>query len=315
MKRKTLITGLCAAALGIALAACGGAEQASRSSSSGGNADIAAVPGIASDNSQTTAGLEPMAQPDASGSGAAETTSTDLAPSDQALFDRKIIQNTSMDLQVEDVSKAYDDVERIAITAGGFLLDSSVSSNQDKPSATMTIRVPTDQYQGVVDHLRALAIKVENETSKADDVTDQYTDLQARLRSAQALEATYLGLLDKAQTIDDILKIQNYLTPVRTEIEQIQGQINVWDKLSSLATITVSLHSDTATPVPPNNVHPNPLKAGSAGWESSLLFLRAVGAGIFAVATFLWWLVPILLIVGAGFFLRYRTSHRPGSAG
>ncbi len=313
MKRHVFVMVISVAVLGIALAACGGSENASRSS--GSNAGVVAQPGIASDNSQKTAGLEPAALPDASGSGPAETNATDLAPSDQALFDRKIIQNTSMDLQVEDVAKSYDDVERIAITAGGFLLDSSVSSSQDKPSATLTIRVPTDQYQSVVDDLRALAIKVENETSKAEDVTDQYTDLQARLRSAQALEATYLGLLDKAQTIDDILKIQNYLTPVRTEIEQIQGQINVWDKLSSLATITVSLHSDVATPVPSNNVHPNPLKAGSAGWESSLLFLRAVGAGIFAVATFLWWLVPILLIVGAGFFLRYRTSHKPGSAG
>ena len=110
--------------------------------------------------------------------------------------------------------------------------------------------MPTVQYQTVVDDLRGLAVKVENQTSKAQDVTQQYTDLQARLRSAQALEATYLELLDRAETIDDILKIQSYLTPVRTEIEQIQGQMNVMDNLSSLATISVSLHTEPATPVP-----------------------------------------------------------------
>jgi len=312
MNRKAIIAAMGAAALAIAfaLAACGGSENSSDS------AVGLREPAIAGEAEQKTVGeAPPLAAAEAAGSGVAEGNAPGLVPSDAATFDRKIIQDTSLDLQVADVSKAYDDVERIAITAGGFVLDSSVAANEDQPYASLTIRVPTVQYQKVVDDLRGLAIKVENQSSKAQDVTQQYTDLQARLRSAQALEATYLGLLDKAETIDDILKIQSYLTPVRTEIEQIQGQMNVMDNLSSLATITVSLHTEpvTPTPVPPSHSHPDPLKAGGAGWESSLLFLRAVGAGVFAAATFLWWLAPILVIVGVGFLMRYRMIRKSGS--
>jgi len=311
MNRKTVIAAACAAALAIAvtLAGCGGAEERSDS----GQGLLAPAIG---ETEQKTAGEAPLAAAESAGAGVAEGNAPGLVPSDVSAFDRKIIQDTSMDLRVADVSKAYDDVERIAITAGGFVLDSSVSTNQEQPLATLTVRVPTAQYQKVVDDLRALAIEVENESSKAQDVTQQYTDLQARLRSAQALEATYIGLLDRAETIDDILKIQSYLTPVRTEIEQIQGQINVWDNLSSLATITVSLHADqsTPTPTPQPASHPDPLKAGSAGWEGSLLFLRAVGAGIFAAGTFLWWLAPILVIVGVGFLLRYRIIRKSGGS-
>ncbi len=299
MNRKATIAAACAAglAIAVALAACGG---------SGNSAESLRAPAIGGEAQQKTMGEVPLAAADAAGSGVTEGNAPGLVPSEANTFDRKIIQDTSLDLQVQDVSKAYDDVERIALTAGGFVLDSSVAANQDQPQANLTIRVPTVQYQKVVDELRGLAVKVENQTSKAQDVTQQYTDLQARLRSAQALEATYLGLLDRAETIDDILKIQSYLTPVRTEIEQIQGQVNVMDNLSSLATISVSLHTEPATPVPSSDSHPDPLKAGGAGWESSLVFLRAAGAGLFAAAAFLWWLAPILVIVGIGFLVRYR---------
>jgi hypothetical protein len=145
-------------------------------------------------------------------------------------------------------------------------------------------------------------------------VTQEYTDLQARLRSAQALEATYLGLLDRAETIDDILKIQSYLTPVRLEIEQIQGQMNVVDNLSSLATISVSLSTEPPAPPASSDSHPDPLAAAGNGWEASLLFLSAVGAGLFAAATFLWWLAPILVVVGIGFLVRFRMVRKSSDA-
>jgi len=312
MNRKIVIVAACIAATVSAavLVGCGGSEE----SSGGANLLAPALPG---EIEQKAVGEAPLVAADTAGSAVSDGNAPGLVPSNAAAFDRKIIQDTSLDLQVSDVTKSYNDVERIAITAGGFVLDSSFSGSQEEPYASVTIRVPTAQYQKVVDDLRALAIKVENQTSKAQDVTQEYTDLQARLRSLQALEATYIGLLDKAESIDDILKIQSYLTPVRTEIEQIQGQLNVMDNLSSLATITVSLHTDNATPTPtPQPVkRPDPLKAGGAGWEGSLLFLRAVGAGLFAAATFLWWLVPILVIVGVGFLLRYRKTRNSGGTG
>jgi len=306
MNRKATIAALCAAALGIAVAlsACGGSRSAS---------DGVLSPAMELESGQKAAGGAPLAAADAAGASAGENA-PGLAPSDTNTFDRKIIQDTSLDLQVEDVSKAYDDVERIALTAGGFVLDSSVAANQDQPQANLTIRVPTVQYQKVVDDLRGLAVKVENETSKAQDVTQEYTDLQARLRSAQALEATYLGLLDRAETIDDILKIQSYLTPVRLEIEQIQGQMNVVDNLSSLATISVSLSTEPPAPPASSDSHPDPLAAAGNGWEASLLFLSAVGAGLFAAATFLWWLAPILVVVGIGFLVRFRMVRKSSDA-
>jgi len=302
MNRRTAIAGMCAVFLGIALvlAACAGSENGSDQSLARSEKSTGA--------GQAVEGLAPMVSGEANDEAVSEPG---LVPSDQSL-DRKIIQNTSMDLQVEDVSNSYQKVAAIALDAGGFVLDSSVSADEDRPRASLTIRVPTSQYESVLNSLRGLAVKVQNETSKAQDVTEQYTDLQARLRSAQAVEARYLDLLNRAETIDDVLKVQNYLTPARLEVEQIQGQINLMDKLSSLATISVNLSTEPPAAVSSDS-HPDPLAAAGRGWESSLLFLRAVGAGVFVAATFLWWLAPILVIVGVGFLVRYRMIRKSGS--
>jgi hypothetical protein len=219
--------------------------------------------------------------------------------------DRKIIQNAALELKVDDVARSYQDAAQIASDDGGLVLDSSVAPTQDKPDARLTLRVPAASYEDALRKLAALAIKVDNETSNAQDVTDQYTDLQARLRSAQAVEARYLDLLNRANTIDDILKVQDRLAPVRLEIEQIQGQINVMSNLSSNATIKVHLYSEPPQP-PASKSGPDPLAAAANGWGASLLFLRALATGTLAVGAFLWWLAPVLAVAAIAFLMRYR---------
>jgi hypothetical protein len=218
----------------------------------------------------------------------------DLAPA-QSSVDRKVVQNAALELKVEDVPQAYQDAAQVALDEGGLVLDSSLAPTQDKPEANLTLRVPAAAYEDALKKLSALAIHVDSQTSNAQDVTDQYTDLQARLRSAQAVEARYLDLLNKANTIDDILKVQDRLAPVRTEIEQIQGQINVMDNLSANATIKVHLYSE-APKSSTSNGGPDPLAAAADGWASSLLFLRAVATGVLATGAFLWWFAPVLAV-------------------
>ena len=86
-----------------------------------------------------------------------------------------------------------------------------------------SIRVPDEKFDQAMAELRKLAVRVERESTTSQDVTEQYTDLQARLNNAKATEKQYLALLDKAATVEDMLSIQDSLSRVRTEIEQIQG--------------------------------------------------------------------------------------------
>ena len=301
MIRRAALSTMAALFLGIALAAvaCGGNEnstsgafpaasekgtlsgQTSGADASGSVTGSAEVPGLVADSN-----------------GESASAAAELA------LDRKIIQNIALDLQVEDVPQAFERVKSVADGAGGFVLDSS-RSTQDPPQADLTLRVPAAATDGVLQQLRGLATKVESETSKAQDVTGEYTDLQAQLRNSRAVETQYLDMLNKAQTIPDMLSIQDRLTQVRLEIEQTQGRANAIDTLSSLATISVHLRTEPVVEQPQKS-DLDPLAAAGNVWEASLMFLRGAAVVTLATAAFLWWFVPLLVVAGlvSLFFVR-----------
>ena len=223
-----------------------------------------------------------------------------------ASVDRKITQTASMSLQVKAVGEAFQEVGRIAAGAGGFVASSSFSNEGEEQVASITIRVPAARFQEVMASLRGLAVKVENEESQSNDVTEEYTDLGSRLRNLQATEAQYLEFLKQAKDIAEVLQVQDRLTAVRADIETVQGRINMLDSLTDMSTVTVHLRPEAA---PSEAGAPNPLKAARAAWHASLDTLRALATAVAAVAAFSWWLVPVLVVLA---LIGRRLSPRPG---
>jgi hypothetical protein len=166
-------------------------------------------------------------------------------PEQSITSERKITLGATVRLRVEDIPQAVGQIEDIAAARGGFVSGSDVAvdsaASEREQVATMTIRVPAASYTEVIRELRGLASQVDSETSRATEVTDEYTDLQSRLRNLQATEARYLELLGRAQTVDEILAVQDRVNSTRMEIEQVQGRLNVLNDLTALATISVEL--------------------------------------------------------------------------
>lgn len=233
-----------------------------------------------------------------------------VAPPLPDLVGRKLVRNATVSLEVEDVSVAVRQVERIAAGAGGFVSGSSVfvedppepvedgvSPPERTESATVTIRVPSGAYGSVLNQLREIAGEVRSESSTTSDRTADFVDMEARLRNLEATEATYLALLGKAETIADILTIQERINDVRLETELIQGSLNVLNDLSDLATIIVQLR-------PPLVVEAEAGEAGWAreawenAWEGSQEVLEAMGtAAIVGGVVLAWIAVPGLAVL------------------
>jgi hypothetical protein len=227
--------------------------------------------------------------------------------------DRKIVQTATISLQVSQVGGSFEEVSRIATIAGGFIASSKFALQGDDQIASMTIRVPAASYQDVLNDLRGLGVKVDSEGSNASDVTEEYSDLEARLRNLEATEARLLELMGRATNVNEILQVQDRLNGVRGEIERVLGRISLLDKLTDLATITV---------------HLRPVVGGSGGtnggfdfgaevskaWDESLEFLGDVAAGVISVVVFVWWapLVALPLWFVGSRLLRGRP--RPVSA-
>jgi hypothetical protein len=285
-------------ALGIAALIAFGAACSSESPDESADSSNAAMP--------TTGAGEPFGEePAAQADGAAVVG--DDGSANQALpdvLDRKIIQNTTVDLEVEEVSRTFQDIMNIALTAGGHVASSSFSNDDDQQIADLTIRVPAEQHQQVLQQLREMG-EVTQESSDANDITEEYTDLQARLRTLEATEGRYLELLGRAQAIPDILTVQDRLDGVRGQIEQVQGRINMFDQLTDLGTITVHLRPLAAAA----GADVSPVRAAEAAWEASLAAVEVVATVAVAVVVFSWWLlIPGAIVVVAA---RWWLSRRP----
>jgi len=222
-------------------------------------------------------------------------------------IDRKIVKNGDMTLEVNDITVAITGVAAVAKDLNGYVVSSNKSGDQDITYGQISIRVPADRFDEAFDKLRQLAVNVPNESTNSQDVTEQYTDLQAQLRNLQATEAQYLEILKKAEKVEDILAVQRELSNVRGQIEQIQGRIQYLDRTSDMALINVNLQKT------------KPL--GGTAW-SALETLKSAARGLVSfgkvLADILIWLaifspVWIIILLVVLYFTRWRKAKARAS--
>ncbi|MGH8914457.1 MAG: DUF4349 domain-containing protein [Acidimicrobiia bacterium] len=167
--------------------------------------------------------------------------------------DRKVIRQARLELQADDTRAAFDHIVQLAEAAGGFISNATVSpveGEDDLPEVVMTLRVPADHLTETMASIKGVADEVISESQGAQDVTDQFIDLEARLTNLGALEVELRALLAEVRQQpdadpDELLRVFTEISNVRGEIEQIQGQLNYLDDVVTMATLDVSL-----TPTP-----------------------------------------------------------------
>ena len=140
--------------------------------------------------------------------------------------DRNLILTAKIDMRSKDPWATSQAVQQMTTSLGGDVLSVNESGTTDNRNASLSIRVPSRSFQEAIRQIRALDGEVQSSNVSGQDVTDQFVDLQARLTAKQAEEARYNALLVRANTIDEILKIDSALSNVRTQVEQLTGQIN-----------------------------------------------------------------------------------------
>jgi uncharacterized coiled-coil protein SlyX len=169
-----------------------------------------------------------------------------------------IIKNAELSLLVEDTSVAIDGVTQVAADTFGYILSSRTWYQGPHQHATITIGVPTSEFENAMRRIRGLGVRVEDEKASGTDVTDQYVDLESRLRNLEATEARIRSFLDKATTVEESLQVNARLAEISAQIEQIKGQMNYLQDRSAYSTITVHLSPQVPTPTPTPTPTPVP---------------------------------------------------------
>jgi len=294
--------------LGLALFACGDDAEAdfrgaSAPQESPGEEGAIASDADGSDSARSLAGSTGLPQDDAG-----------FDSSSQA-GDRKIIYTASLRLEAEDVQAAFASVEQTARAAAGFVESSSIGSFTDDEgreyaTATITIRIPVDRYDSTLAAIRKIpGSTVKSEDSSATEVTEEYTDLQSRLRNLERVEAQYLTLLEDARTIQDILTVNDRIDSVRSQIEQTEGRLRLLDDLIDMATVSVSIQSPDA---PPEQGDEGPKSFGDAfgdAWGAAAEAGRdLLAAGAVLLVAVIWLAIPVLVVAAIALFFQRRSG-------
>ncbi len=241
--------------------------------------------------SSDSAGIAPSEAPIAEYEASAEegkSATGAASPEGQA---RMIIYNGSLVLVLADTEAGQDAVVAIAEGAGGYVSGSSSYTYENQlRRIELTLRVPAEAFHPTMDALRALAMEVTQDSIGSQDVTQEYVDLESRLKALEVKEARLEELMEEAEDTEAVLAVYAELSATQIQIEETKGRMQYLERQSALATITVSLVPDELS---------QPVEI--AGWRPQGTAKRAVealvGAFQFLVDALIWIVIVMLPVV------------------
>ena len=156
---------------------------------------------------------------------------------------RKVIRTGSIGVVVADVPTSVKAIRSIvASIAGAYVAHTEIGGNEPYRISSITLRVPAERFDETIERIRTHGREVVAEDVTGRDVTAAFTDIQSRMRNAQATEKQLLEIMATSRTVKDTLEVQREVAKVREQVEMFQGQLNVLADQAALSTITVNLH-------------------------------------------------------------------------
>ena len=164
------------------------------------------------------------------------------APSVETGLPRKIIQTANISLAVEDFGPIPAKVAALATQFNGYVAQSNVSGSPGQPRrGSWTLRVPVDRFQELLSAARELG-EPRSMASNSRDVSEEYYDVESRIRNKKNTESRLLTLLEESTgNLEQILTVEEKLDRVREEIERMEGRVRVLDDLTSMTTVTLTI--------------------------------------------------------------------------
>ncbi len=211
---------------------------------------------------------------------------------------RMVIKNASLSIVVEEPGATITAISELADDLGGFVVSSNLYRTQtdrglEVPQASITIRVPAETLDQALEAIKSGAGEILSENVSGQDVTQEYTDLESRLRNLERAEEQLTEIMDQAWNTDDVLAVYNRLVEVQGQIEILKGQMQYYEQSAAMSAISVNIQANEAV---------QPLKIGN--WQPVGVAKRAISALIntlkFLADMLIWivlYILPVVLIL------------------
>lgn len=221
----------------------------------------------------------------------------------EALHGNMLIKNVQIGIEVDCYEAAYMKVDSLVKVHKGWISTENYHNSDYQILNFISIRVPSASLDGLVEDFIQIAKKVEYQRVESNDVTAEYIDVESRLKNLRKVENTFVRLLRKTDSIEDILKIESKLAEVRGNIESIEGRLKYLKNRVQFSTIELNVYQKIDfkyAPEPSERFVERLKKSLHNGWKGFVSFL------LFVIA--IW---PLYIIVGVtGFLIAYYRKKK-----
>ncbi len=214
-----------------------------------------------------------------------------------------VIRTGQAEIEVDSLEAAIGQVEALARRVGGFIANRSIASGESqRRSATLQIKVPAARYDQAMSGLNGIG-KLISATTDAQDVGEEYVDVNARMANARRLEERLVTLLaTRTGKLQDVLAVERELARVREEIERYEGRLRYLRSNVAVSTLAVTV-SEPAPVVgePGSNVV---VEAFKQAWRNFVAFIAALIQSLGV-------LIPVVVIFGSAWLGWKRWGAKP----
>ncbi|MEN1759009.1 DUF4349 domain-containing protein [Anoxynatronum sibiricum] len=254
------------------------------------------------DDGAVTESRSPDAMPAAEAPAEASGGGVDLSTVNQS--QHKIIYSGEVSMETLDFDDAVAEIQAYVSRLGGYAESSYVegrrigqTTNTSRRNASFTFRIPQQRFDGFTEGLKEFG-NVLSASSHGENITEQYFDTEARLTSLLIQEERMLGLLERAENMEDILRIESELTHLRYQIESFTGSLQKWDNLVQFATMRVNLREVSEMTPDPDSRHWG-TEISEAFKESVVAVIRTLQNLVVVLIMF----IPVAIVLLPLFFL------------
>lgn len=227
-------------------------------------------------------------------------------------IERKVIYTSQLSLQVEDLDRFHERLEERLQALGGYLAQASISGQErGRRQGSFSLRVPAAQFEPLLTEIKNLGT-VERENRSANDVTQEYIDLDARLANLKRQEERLAEILKQARNVNEVLQVEKELGRTRGEIESLSGRLKYLKNQIDFSTVNINA----------TETGPAPTQIAASGWshmggklagaltQNLTRLLNGLAAALVLFFAALPYLLLAGLVLGAGWYWLRRWLRR-----
>ncbi len=228
---------------------------------------------------------------DAASSSPSTPSSPSGTASSEVKMERKLTKEGTLVWETSDIRKTHAGIIERAKKLNGYLSNDNQVRDEYQIRTNMELRIPSDQFDAFIADMEKDVQKFDEKNIKVVDVTEEYIDVTARIKTKKELEQHYYDLLKQTKNVSEVLQVEEQLNNVRTDIESAEGRLKYLNDRVSMSVLNLTFYETTSAPV---GFFGEIGKGFVEGWKGLLYFILGiirVWPLMLALSALLFWLI------------------------